>query len=546
MSEGHDVVRRHRGLFGRTALVSGLTLVSRLLGFARESLSAVLFGDASTIYDGFVTAWRVPNLFRRLLGEGALATSLQNAMTEADHDSGNEAGRRVFRSTMRWALAILVVTCVLLIGGISVLPDSMPVTGWHWLGDDPEPVRELCMRLMPFVVLICLAALASGALQVRGHYLSTVLAPVAMNLVWIAALVGIGMVFGWAVPTALGADAAGQRTRQFDMARVLTWGVLAAGLVSFVVLVPALLSNELLGREARTGERSEPSGGAGPVLLGALPLAFGAAVYQVNVMIDGLMAEALLAAGGPTTLYLANRIQQLPMGLIAIAALSAVFPALKALGHTRQFGQLRGLHDRTHLAILFFALPATAGLFVLAQPIVAVLLQHGAFSAEGVARTSLALKVLALSLVPAGAASLVSRTFFALGDVRTPVQVSVFMLVLNIGLNVAFVVGLGMDVEGLALATVVTSWLNLAVLLPLLLRRLPSSSAPLHVGARLIKILVASLATGLAASGAHQLVDPDPRSPASLVAAIAAGALTFALFSRVLGLPEWERFSRRS
>lgn len=171
-----EIVDRHKGLVGRTALVSGLTLLSRILGFVREVLSAALFGDKSAIWDAFVTAWRVPNLFRRFFGEGAISTSLQAALTEADGDGGNEAGRRLFLRTGRTMVLLLLSVSLLAMLGAYIVPDA-------FLGSDPAPVRELIVRLLPFVVLICLAALCAGALNVRGHFATPSLAPALMNLV---------------------------------------------------------------------------------------------------------------------------------------------------------------------------------------------------------------------------------------------------------------------------------------------------------------------------------------------------------------------------
>jgi putative peptidoglycan lipid II flippase len=266
-----DIVTRHRGLVGRTVLVSALTLLSRVLGFVRESLTAYVFGDGSAISDAFFTAWRVPNLFRRLLGEGALSTSLQAAITEEDATGDPEHGRRLFASTLRVASGILLVVSAVCMLLVAWLPDTMPFTGWHWMGADPGPVRDLTVRLFPFVLFVCVAALCGGALQVRGHFAAPNIAPTALNLVWIASLVGVGAAFGWAH------SAEGPRdvviARQWQMARWLSWGVLVGGVLQLAVHLPALARTGLLRpragavhvvRSARSGWR---------VLFAAAPLA---------------------------------------------------------------------------------------------------------------------------------------------------------------------------------------------------------------------------------------------------------------------------------
>ncbi len=216
-------VTRHGGLLARTVLVSGLTLLSRLLGFAREALMAAVFGDRSVISDAFITAWRVPNLFRRLLGEGALSVALQTAMTRADLERGDAAGRALFRATLRALTWILVGVSALAMLVIHLLPDAMPLTGWAWLGPAPAAVRDLCVRVLPYVVLVCAAAICGGALAVRGHFALPNLAPTAMNLVWIATLVWIGVASGWGHE--LGATPEEVMLQQWALARWLAWGL---------------------------------------------------------------------------------------------------------------------------------------------------------------------------------------------------------------------------------------------------------------------------------------------------------------------------------
>ena len=534
---GADIVGRHRRLGARTALIAGLTLVSRLFGYAREFLAALLFGDTSPVYDAFVTAWRVPNLFRRLLGEGAVATSLQTALTEVDGDRGLEAGRRLFWDTLRLGCAIVVGVAAVVMGLASVMGDTMPVTGWHWLGEDPAAVRELVIRLTPFVVVICLAGLAGGGLAVRGRFAGASMGPAVMNVCVIATLIGIGLAFGW---TGLDpADGATGRERHLDMARVFAWGTLAAGVAQLLALAPDLRRAGFLGR----GPAVAPAARAGvtgwTVLKASLPLALGAAVYQINVMVDGFMAQGMLSRGGPTTYYFANRIQQLPLALVATAATSAVFPVLKALGHERRHGELRALHGRTQLMVVFLALPASVGLFVLAPLVVEVLLGHGEFGAEGVERTARALRVLCISLLPAGAVGLVGRAYYAIGDFKTPVRVSVAMLVLNIALNVVFLVGFGMDVEGLALSTAVTSWGNLAILLPGLARRLRADGGPGGFGAELLRIAAATGVLGVATWALEGPLTGLLGEVAGLLTTIAAGAGSYALAAQALAVPQW-------
>lgn len=534
-------LERHGRLARRTALISSLTLVSRILGYAREVVSAALFGDRSGIYDAFITAWRVPNLFRRFLGEGALSTSFQTALTATDADHGEAAGAALFFATLRMLIVLLAALTLAVIGAVGLMPDEMPITGWSWLGADPAAVRTLTIRMMPYVVLVCVAALFTGALHVRGRFGAPAIAPAAMNIVWLGALGVIAWRFGATGPLPAAPGDAGE-LRHLAMAKWLSVGVLVAGAVQLAWQVPALRrAGFVRGPAPLPGDAPRPS----TVLRRAAPLALGAAVYQVNVLVDGLMAEWLLLDGGPTLHYLANRVQQFPLALVAVAATSAVFPALQELGHRGERRALRRLHDRTHLAIAAVAVPAALGLFALATPVVEVSFERGAFGREGVERTSLALAVLCAALLPAGATGLIARTYYSLGDFVTPVRISISMLVLNAGLNVWFLVGLGMDVEGLAASTAITSSLNALLLLRGLSRRLDLPPSGVAVRGPLARIVAAAAFNAVVAYGVERALDGPLGRTAALFAAIAAGGATYVVAGQALGVEEIDRVVRK-
>ena len=544
-SEQHaaHAVARHRGLVARTVLVSLLTLLSRLLGFAREALMAAVFGDRSVISDAFITAWRVPNLFRRLLGEGALSVSLQTAMTRADLERGDAAGRALFRATLRLMTGILLAVTVLGMLVVWLLPDAMPFTGWAWLGPAPGAVRDLTVRVMPYVVLVCAAAIYGGALAVRGHYALPNLAPTAMNIVWIGTLVAIGVAAGWGHD--LGTTDGEIAARQWELARWLAWGLLLGGTVQLLLHLPPL------GRFGLVGGTGEERADAWHVLRTTAPLVIGAAIYQINVMVDGLMATSLLRPGGSSAIYYANRFQQFPLALVSTAAVNAVFPLLNAHGHLGERGRVRALHDRTQLAILFLALPSAAGMFALALPIASVCYEHGNFGLDGAERVAEGLRWLAVALIPAGALGLVSRTYVAMGDLRTPVRIAVWMVLLNVALNVLGVVGLGLDVAGLTLSTALTAWINVAWLARGLHTKLGLPASGPELRGRVARIALASLACALAAWAAHQAAASAlglleaRRSITALFAGICAGGLAFACAAHFLEIPEWRESLRR-
>ncbi|MEO0651043.1 MAG: oligosaccharide flippase family protein, partial [Planctomycetota bacterium] len=360
------------------------------------------------------------------------------------------------------------------------------------------------------------------------------LAPVAMNAVWIAALAWIALRMG---------DAP-----ELDQLRFLALGVVVAGLAQLAVQLPALRPHGLIGSPLRGSARE-----GWAVLRASAPFALGAAAYQVNVLVDGLMAEALLSDGGPTAHYYANRAQQLPLALIAVAATSSVFPSLKALGHLGRLDELRALHDRTQLGVLFLALPAAVGLAVLAEPIARALFEHGAFEARGTARVAAALRVVALALPAAGAIGLTSRLYYACSDLRTPVRLSIGTLALNTLLNFVLLRAFGLDVEGLAWATVVSSWLNWLVLMARLRTRLDLPAMLPDFGRRVALSAACAGACGLGAwAGLHWVpLGPEVlgsevvRDVARVAVGIAGGGLAFLTTALALRVPELRRVLRR-
>jgi putative peptidoglycan lipid II flippase len=545
---GAAIVERHRGLVSRAALVSGFTLLSRVLGMLRETWTSALLGDSSAVGDALTTAWRLPNLFRRLLGEGALSTSLQTALTEADHEGGNAAGRQLFRETLRLATIVLLGVCAAAMGLVLLVPERMPFFGWNLLGQDPEALRQLSLQLLPFLVFVCLSALIAGALQVRGEYTSSNLAPILLNVVWVAVLGALGWQSGL---FSGGAASELSRDEQLALAHTLGWATLAAGVLQVLVQLPALKRHGLWVFDRAREPASRAAQRARGVFRDSVPLALGAAVYQINVTVDGLMANSMLREGGALAYNNATRVQQLPMGLVAVAATSAVFPAFKALGHVGKLRELRLLHDRTQMAIAFVALPASIALAALAGPISELLFLHGRYGPEGVERVSASLRLLALVVLPAGAQGLLSRAHYALGDFRTPVRVSLALFALNVPLNVLCVRAFGMDADGLALATVVTSWVGVAALQPGLRRALGPAEASERYGRRLLALVAAALLSSAAALGTHALfgLQPGegsgPRGALALGAAIAVGIGAYLALAQLARAPEWTHLRER-
>lgn len=536
-AESDRLVARHTGLVKRAAWISGLTLASRLVGYARETLAAGLFGDKSAALDAFVTAWRIPNLFRGLMGEGAIATAMQTELTRAEDERGVESSNALFRG-----LFVLVGAASLVLVGVLVLcvvamPDRMPLTGWPWLGADPAPVRELVARMLPFVVFACLAAVAGGALQVRARFVAWAAAPALMNVAWIGALWWTASRHGWSALVG-----AAEIERQLAMARELAWLVLLAGSVLLLAQLPSVAAEGLLRKGAPI-----PWPAVRGVFARSVPIALGVAVFQVNIFVAGLYAEALLEDGGPSIFWWVTRLQQLPLSLVSVAAASAVFPLLAAHASRGELGACARLHKDTHHAILFLALPATASLVAIAPEIVSACFEHGAFGPEGVRRGGEALRWLALAIVPVGAASWCARAHYALGETRQPLCAALASAGVNLVAAPLFIVHLGMDVAGLCAASALAAGVQMVILGLSLRRLLPRTGEPRW--RRLLLPVALGLVTALVARSVFITASSGPTTVARLVVAIICGSLTYLIGAWLLNSPEMtglrQRLARR-
>lgn len=511
-----------RSPFAAVRSLAGLTLLSRLLGFARDVLMATALGTGLAA-DAFFLAWMVPNLFRRLFGEGAFAAALVPVFVETRANDPERAHRLVAASATRLAVGLILVViagelvCTALLapfGQEALGTFGVSAHGLHRLG----LALELTRLLLPYLVLICVAGLLGGALNAEDRFAIPAAAPVVFNLVWIGALL---------VGERLVADPMGR-------VRLLALALLAGGCVQLLLHTRAM---------AGAGLPLRPTFSADPELMARvrrlfLSLALGMALFQVNVLCDGLIAYGLVAEGGVSALYYANRLVQLPIGVLGVALSTAVFPELARRvkrGDTAGVGEVL---DAGVALGAFVAVPAAVGLAVLADPIVRELFERGEFDAASTARTGRVLLLLAPAVVAACTTPIVTRAFYAEEEVSIPVRVGAGCVLLNLALNLALVGPL--QEAGLALATSTSQCVNLVVQALLYRRRRVARGEVLHAGrtARALAAFTAlSAVMGAAAFGAHAALPALP-GPARLAVAIAVGAGVYGALARALRIRE--------
>lgn len=433
-------------VFRSAGLIGALTLLSRILGMARDVLSASLFG-AGMVWDGFIIAWTVPNLFRRLFGEGALSSTFIPVYSEALEEGPPERPARVLNATLGTLGALLAFLVVA--GAAAAL--ALPRVVEALFGGAPGPklvlTTNLTALLLPYLPLICVTALFAAVLNVHRRFAASALGPALLNVFWIA---GLGAA-AWVLPG-----------RPEDQILLVGGALLAGGAAQLLILLPQLSAFVGVPRP-RIGVRDPDVRRIGTM---ALPVIAGLAMLQINVLVDRLVAELCVQGDGAVSaLYYGNRLVQFPLAIIGIAVSTAAFPVFARLAARGDLQRLRRALGGALRGTLFLALPAATGLVLLAPPIVGLLFAHGEFGRDldSTARTARVLAFYAVGLPAYILLPAAARAFYALKDTKTPTRAAMVALGANVVLNLTLVWVL--DEGGLALATSASAFLNLGILL---------------------------------------------------------------------------------
>ncbi|MDC0335280.1 murein biosynthesis integral membrane protein MurJ [Pseudodesulfovibrio sp.] len=445
MSEHGKTIARN------AAVVAGATLLSRILGFVRDVIVAFALG-AGLFADAFFVAFRIPNLLRRLFGEGSLTMAFIPVFSRIREEEGEEAAQAMARSAMIWLGVIL--------GSITILAEILagPLTmaiapGFIQNIEQFQTTVDLVRICFPYVIFICGVALCMGVLNARGHFLAPALAPTVLNI----ALIGSALVGYF-----LG----------LNVAYSMAYGVLIGGVGQFLLQQPFLRSTGFSWR----GAWSWRNKGVARMGLLMLPTVFGAAVYQINILLGTLLAS-FLPVGSVSYLYYADRLVQFPLGVFGIAVSTAALPSLARLAAK---GEMDEYDKALKIALgltLFIALPAAAGLIGLSGPVISLLFERGAFTAEAVVATSKALIAYSVGLPFIALSRPLVAGFYALEDTKTPVKIAVVCLIANVCLGLWLMQS--MAHVGLALAVSLSSLLNFGALHILLARKRGAVLLPL-------------------------------------------------------------------
>ncbi len=493
------------------ATVGSYTMISRVLGFARDIMVAASLG-AGPVADAFFVAFKLPNFFRRLFAEGAFNAAFVPQFTRHMTDGGVANARR-------FAEEVLVVFVVTLFLFVTALQVFMP---WVMLGfapgfaDDPERF-DLAVTLaritFPYLLFISLVSQLGGVLNALGRFAAAAATPIILNLCLIAALLGLSPV----LPTP---------------GHALAWGVSAAGIAQFLWLMRACRKAELTLR--LPWPRLTPR--VKRLLVLMLPGAIGAGVVQVNLLIDVVIAS-LLPGGSVSFLYYADRVNQLPLGVVGVAVGTALLPLLSRQVRAGAFDDANASTNRAIEFSLLLTVPGAAALLVVAHPIVTVLFERGAFGAAESAATAGALGAYAVGLPAYVLIKVLGPGFFAREDTTTPVKVAAACVALNLALNLALM-GPLLHV-GIALATAISAWVN-AFLLGWLLIRRGHFRPDARLRRALPRLVLSSAAMAAVLWFAFERLshvagaDPALRAVA-LAVLVALGLASFAVFALLFG-----------
>jgi putative peptidoglycan lipid II flippase len=498
-------------------LVSLGTLTSRVLGLLRDATIAHALG-AGAAADAFVVAFRIPNLFRELLGEGALTSAFLPAYARLRAAGRADEARRLLSTVATLVVATLALLSAAAVALFLLLPPAAVAPG------DPGKaalVLDLAAWCFPYAILVCGAAVLAAALQAERRFGIPAFAPAAMNLAWIAGTVLLQPLF---------ADSVEGR------ARAVAASVLVGGAVQAAVLLPALRRLDLLPRPSFRVRDPELRG----LLRALLPAILGLAPVQVNLLVNALLAEALVPGDGANSaLYYSSRLVQLPLSLVGVSLAVAAFPAFSRLAAEGRRGDLGGAAARALRACLLLGVPAATGLAVLAVPVAEALFLRGRFDAAAAEAAAGALRFALVGLPAFCALPVATRLFHSLGDTRTPVRAGAWCVALSFAGNLLLVGPLGE--RGLALSTALAAWANLAALL-VLARRRHRVRGLRSLGPAALRAIgggAAAAAGALGGAAAVRALLGDGAPAAALAAAgVLAGAAAFAAAALALRDPE--------
>jgi len=459
-----------KAIIKSTGVISGATALSRILGFIRDIIIARLFGTG-LFAQAFVVSFRIPNMLRDLVGEGATNAAFVPVLTEYRTLKSEEEYWQLARTLLN---AMIVTLSVLVVAGIAASPVIVRLIAPGFI-KEPEKLKvtiTLTRALFPYLLLIGLSAYSMGVLNSLRHFAAPAFGPALLNVCVITSALFLCPRVG-----VIG----------------LALGVLAGGALQFGIQVPVLFKKGL--RIKRTFNLAHTAAKRIGRLL--LPRMLGTAVYQINVFIDTILASIywIVGAGGVAALYYSNRLLQFPLAIFGLALAQVVLPTMSSQAAGNDTDKLKEALSFSLRAVFCIMIPASVGFMVLSRPIVEILFQRGAFSAYSTSITSSALFFYCFGLFAYAGIKILVNCFYSLQDTMTPVKTAGLSLVVNTVFNLILM--WHFKIGGLALATSIAGVFNFFLLFFILQKKIgPVKWA--RILESFIRVLLAALVMGAA------------------------------------------------
>lgn len=486
-----------------------MTLVSRVFGMLRDLVIAMQFGSSAAA-DAFFVAFRIPNMQRKILGEGAVSAAFIPVFSDLLNTKGEKSAWEMTANLLN-ILFVLLTTVTLAM--IIFSPAVVTVFAPGFL-NDPEKFEltvKLTRWMAPYLIFIGLAAFCMGILNTFGVFALPAAAPVLLNISMIAGALFISPLMDEPI---LG----------------LAIGVLAGGLLQLLVQIPSVIKNGF--KFVSSFKIKNPD----IIRVGKLmvPIIFGLAVYEINMLVDTLLAS-LLPGGSISYLYYGNRLVQLPLGVFGVALGVAILPMLSQQAARKELSELIKTIAFGIRLILFITLPATVGLIILRFPIVNTLWERGEFMRVSTEGTVIALLYYSIGLCAFAGIKVIAPAFYSLQDTKTPVKIAAWSMILNIVLNLILMGPL--EHGGLALATSLSAFFNILLLVYFLRKRLGLMGGR-KILTSTLKLILSSTIMGVIIYFCN-LTWFDPLAPLGikvlvLTACIFAGIFSFGMISYLM------------
>lgn len=546
-TRARSALPRRASVARSAGVVSMAVMASRVLGLVREMMFAYFFGASKSFAnDAYVIAFRIPNLLRDLFAEGALSSAFVTVFSDYLVTKDEE---EAFRLSNLVATTLIVVLGILVVLGIIFAPQVVTTIAHGFEGDKDK--FELTVRLtrimMPFILLVALAAQAMGVLNARDRFGIPALASTFFN---------IGSIIGGLTTAALLSDPTFSHPIRSIVDKPtegiigMAYGVLIGGLLQYAVQWPSL---------RRAGFRYRPmlsfvDPGVRRIFALMGPAVIGAAAVQVNVLVNSNFASSIpteTGSGPVSWLNYSFRLMQFPIGVFGVAIATATLPSISRSAALKDTGEFRHtLAGSIRLAFLL-TIPSAVGLIVLGRPIIALIYERGHFGPNDTDHTAAALAFYAIGLAGYSAVRILAPAFYALGDARTPMMISLLSMATNFVMNWMLIDVL--QERGLALSTSTVALMNFALLYAIMRRRvkgIEGRTTAFAVG----KIVAASAVMGIVCWAISRAIANSAgfsfsARAANVVASVSVGAVVFYLVASALGIQELkaatEVFTRR-